>query len=167
MDVLVHGPAALERELYQLFRGVAVVARVARPTMYFEPLLPQEAAGMGAAVPRRKQEFAAGRACARAALIDLIGAAVPIPRREDRTPVWPPTVVGSISHCDGFCAAIVAHESEVFSLGFDAERISALPPDLASMVCRADEISALACPQISTSVDAGKLTFSAKEAVYK
>lgn len=35
--------------------------------------------------------------------------------------MWPDGVVGSMTHCDGYRAAAVAHAGEVLGVGIDAE----------------------------------------------
>src|SRR5208282_5779110 len=67
-------------------------------------LLPEEAAYLGRSVPKRAQEFAAGRVCARRALAELGVVDFPLRVGEDREPLWPEGTVGSITHTTGFCA---------------------------------------------------------------
>ncbi len=43
-------------------------------------------------------------------------------------PRWPAGVVGSMTHCAGYRAAVVARADEVTSLGVDAERRAAAGP---------------------------------------
>src|SRR5690242_8343874 len=66
---------------------------------------------LGRAAPERQLEFRAGRHCARLAM-GLLGAAGPVLRAPDRSPVWPSGIVGSIAHTRtrnrGFCGAAVA-----------------------------------------------------------
>ena len=65
------------------------------------PDLPaDEAISMVRAVPRRRVEFATGRLCARRAMAALGHARVSIPRAQDRVPIWPDGIVGSITHTD-------------------------------------------------------------------
>ncbi len=72
-------------------------------------LLPEEAQSVANAVPKRAQEFAAGRAV-RAACPGASSGSLQFPIRAapDRQPVWPEFLVGSITHTTGFCAAVVA-----------------------------------------------------------
>lgn len=138
------------------------------------PLHPQEVQAVARAVPKRRGEYAAGRACARAALTAL-GAApggepVAIGRDAERgAPVWPAGVVGSITHCDGYRAAAVARTADVLTLGIDAEPHGPLPEGvLDAIVSTPDERAALAAlldrvPEVHWD----RLLFSAKETVYK
>jgi 4'-phosphopantetheinyl transferase EntD len=130
------------------------------------PLLPEEASLLGNAVPKRRVEFTVGRHCAREALA-LLGVPVqPILIGQAREPLWPAGIVGSITHCTGFCAAAVARQSDVASIGIDAEPHEALPTDVLSSVAREDECRALgALPSVGVHWD--RVLFSAKESVYK
>jgi len=144
-----------------------VSACVATPPMYDAPLFPAEEAAVAKAVARRRREFAAGRACARAALERLGAQAGAIPRGPDRAPVWPGGHVGSIAHCDGFCAAVVARPGTARSLGLDAEAAAPLAPDMAAHVCRPEELARFAALPDPVGSSWPKLAFSAKEAFYK
>ena len=88
---------------------------------YDTPLLPEEECAVASAVEKRRREFAAGRACARNALAKLGMPEVAIPRGAHGEPVWPAGAVGSITHCDGFCACAVARRELIWSVGIDAE----------------------------------------------
>ena len=126
-------------------------------------LFPQEAAQVQRAIESRRREFAIGRACARAALVRLDNRPpVAIPVGDDRAPVWPDGVVGSITHSEGFCAAAVAHGSEFAAVGIDAEGLRPLPDGVRRLVLRPAELCGLP-PEISWDA----VAFSAKEAVFK
>jgi len=118
-------------------------------------LLPGES--LPGAVPARLAEFAAGRRAARAALRDLGWSAMAVPMGPDRAPVWPAGLVGSISHCNNRCVAIVS--AAHLGLGIDLEPDNPLEPDLWPEVLGAGD-----------SADSGlmaKAVFCAKEAAYK
>jgi 4'-phosphopantetheinyl transferase EntD len=144
-----------------------VSASVADARMYELPLALEEATAVARAVEKRRREFTAGRACARAALAGLGSPARAIPVGPDRAPVWPAGFVGSITHCDGFCCAVAAGASTVAGLGVDAEDAGDLTDAVARYVLRPDELA----PALRQSAPDGaswpKLAFSAKEAVYK
>lgn len=129
------------------------------------PLLPEEAEGLERAVPARRREFAVGRECARAALRKLGVSGARILRAADRSPVWPRGVVGSISHCAGFCGAAVAKTSEVLALGLDVECLGRLAPESRSLICSRSETKALARRPFR--FDPVEAAFSAKESFYK
>src|SRR5262245_429638 len=85
-----------------------------------EPVLhDEELAAVRGAVAKRRREVAFGRDCARRALAQLGAQPVTIPRGEGGAPVWPPGIVGSITHCDEVAAAAVARGETVRGLGID------------------------------------------------
>jgi 4'-phosphopantetheinyl transferase EntD len=127
-------------------------------------LLPSEAALVARAVEKRRWEFAAGRNCARRALAELGWSGFPLLHRAGREPVWPPGVVGSITHCDGYCAAAVAPKAQLTSLGIDAERNALLPTGVPDLVCTVGEQQDIGGID---GVEVQALIFSAKEAVFK
>lgn len=140
---------------------------VATPQMYDADLFPQEAEAIVGAVTGRRREFAAGRACARVALGGLGAVADPILVGPGRAPVWPGGYVGSISHCIGFCGAVVASASLVRGIGFDAEGAEPLTAEMARLICRPDEVEHFATSPEPSGSSWSKLAFSAKEAFYK
>jgi 4'-phosphopantetheinyl transferase EntD len=150
-----------------LFPEVVATA-VAGDSDWSAALLPEEEACVAGAGPRRRREFAAGRACAREALSRLGLERAALPRREDRTPAWPPGVVGSITHCPGFCAAAAAPAAAVASLGLDVERAGRVSaPVLVRIGCEAELEQLAERRRCGDARDFAALLFSAKEAVYK
>ncbi|HEU5181867.1 MAG TPA: 4'-phosphopantetheinyl transferase superfamily protein [Candidatus Polarisedimenticolia bacterium] len=130
-------------------------------------LYPEEAACIAAAVPARRREFAQGRLCARRALADLEIRHFPLLAGKDRAPIWPPGVVGSLTHCGGICAAAVARADRIAGVGIDIESAEPLGDDLLRLVCVPAERARLdASPESSRGLRA-KLLFSAKESVFK
>lgn len=145
------------RRIHALFGGMASVAVCSGSAS--PELFPQEMEAVDRAVPKRRLEFARGRSAARRALADLGWPAVPIPVGPDREPMWPRGVVGSITHCEGLVAAVVARDSCLATVGLDAEPAEGLPADVRPLVLRDSEWS--------TDPVTEKLVFSAKEAIYK
>jgi len=132
------------------------------------PLFPEEEAAVPRAAGRRRREFATGRACARQALSDLGVHPAPIGRGARGAPDWPDTIVGSITHCSGYCAAVVARADCLPAIGIDAEPHLPLPDGVASVVARPAELSRLARLRRSEpGFHWDRLLFSAKESVYK
>lgn len=74
---------------------------------------------LGAANPARREEFLRGRIAARRALSGLGLDVDSIPIGAWRQPVWPPRVVGSISHCPGLGVAAVARAADLRGIGVD------------------------------------------------
>jgi 4'-phosphopantetheinyl transferase EntD len=141
-----------------------VVTVEAREADWTAPLLPEEEPLVARAVEKRRREFTAGRTCARRALARLGWTDFPVLVGSRREPLWPPGVVGAITHCHGYCAAAVARVTDVRSLGIDAELRGPLPAGVAELVCTEPERRwAAALPGDHW----GMLVFSAKESIYK
>ena len=86
-----------------------------------------------------------------------------------REPVWPAGVVGSITHCDGFCAAAVARKTQTSSLGIDAELIRPVSDDVLRLIATEPEVDWIrrAARSAQRRIPRELLLFSAKESVYK
>lgn len=117
------------------------------------------------AVAARMREFAAARRCAQSALCKLGLAPSPIARGPKGEPVWPPGVVGSITHCRGYHAAAVAKKGHVLTVGIDAEIHDQLPPEAFQYVVADQERDWLA--NAPGAIHWDRVLFSAKESVYK
>lgn len=142
----------------------SVVTVEAQDADWTAPLLPEEEPLVARAVEKRRREFTAGRTCARRALARLGWPDFPILAGERREPLWPPGIVGAITHCQGYCAAAAARLTDVRSLGIDAEVRGPLPAGVADLVCtEAERRWAAALPDDHW----GMVVFSAKESVYK
>ncbi len=131
-------------------------------------LFPAEEAVVGRAVEKRRREFVTGRACARRAL-GLLGVEPgPVPAGARGEPLWPTGVVGSITHCSGYRASAVGRESEILTIGIDAEPHEPLPQGLLADVARPEELEPLAeLARAEPAIHWDRLLFSAKESVYK
>jgi 4'-phosphopantetheinyl transferase EntD len=130
-------------------------------------LLPEEAVHLGRAVAKRAQEFAAGRLCARRALAEFGITDFPIRVAADRQPIWPDGMVGSITHTAGFCAAVVAKQRHVGSVGLDSEVVGDVKEDIWLSICAPIETAWLDSLPAGQRAAAVTLIFSAKEAFYK
>jgi len=142
----------------------------------FDPkaLAPDDFARAGIAPPasiqrsvaKRQAEFLAGRLCARTALHQLANLDHVPDIGEDRAPVWPAGISGSITHGTGWAGAIVARANEWQGLGLDMENL--LSDDratrLAAEILTADELARMDPAQVSLAVT---LTFSIKESLFK
>ncbi len=131
------------------------------------PLLPEEEAYARRYGEERRREFRAGRTCAREALRRLGFAEYPLLPGPRRAPLWPPGVVGTITHCRGFCAAAVARREKIVGLGLDAERAHSVGPALARLVCTRRERWWIEQTPAPSEGDWLTLCFTVKEAVYK
>jgi 4'-phosphopantetheinyl transferase EntD len=131
-------------------------------------IYPAEATLVRTADWRRRAEFTAGRACARAALAALGLPAAPVLAGRAGEPRWPSGVTGSITHCAGYRACAAARIADVAALGIDAEPDAGLPAGLIESVASRDERAWLARQAASApAVCWDRLLFSAKEAAGK
>ncbi|MBT2341852.1 MULTISPECIES: 4'-phosphopantetheinyl transferase family protein [Pseudomonas] len=120
-------------------------------------------------VAKRQAEFLAGRICARAALQRLDGRPCVPAIGEDRAPVWPAHISGSITHSNGRAAAIVAGKAHWRGLGMDLE--SLLEPERAERLCgeilTPPELLRMAALPRDDRALLVTLTFSVKESLFK
>ncbi|WP_224791332.1 4'-phosphopantetheinyl transferase family protein [Pseudomonas fluorescens] len=120
-------------------------------------------------VAKRQAEFLAGRICARAALQQLEGSSVVPAIGDDRAPVWPAHICGSITHSTGRAAAIVAQKSHWRGLGMDLENL--LNPEraerLAGEILTPPELQRMAAGSRDQLAMLVTLTFSVKESLFK
>ncbi len=131
-------------------------------------LFPAEERAVRTAGSRRRAEFAAGRQCARTALVRLGVPAAPILPGPAGEPRWPGGVVGSITHCPGYRACAVARAADLAAIGIDAEPDEDLPDDLTEAVATAGELAWIRRRAAAGSgVHWARLVFSAKEAAGK
>jgi 4'-phosphopantetheinyl transferase EntD len=132
-----------------------------------EPVFPGEWEYVERAVDGRRREFVTARRCAREALARLGYPPAPIPRGPRREPQWPAGVVGSITHCAGYRAAVVARAEDMASAGIDAEPHEPLPAGVGAIVTSEEERAMLARLPGEPSVHWDRLLFSAKESIFK
>jgi 4'-phosphopantetheinyl transferase EntD len=130
-------------------------------------LFPEEEQLIGAAVEKRRREFATGRGCARRALGALGLGPVAIGRGARGAPRWPPGVVGSITHCAGYRAAAAARMRDARALGVDAEPDQPLPALVLGGITLPGERVMLRELAGVPGASWDRLLFSAKESVYK
>jgi 4'-phosphopantetheinyl transferase EntD len=131
-------------------------------------LFAEEEAVIAHAVAKRRREFTTARGCARAALEKIGVPPVPILPGPRGAPQWPPGVVGSITHCEGYRACAVARDSDIVTIGLDAEPHARLPDGVLEAVTSKAERTRLA--ELAETVPAicwDRILFCAKESVYK
>lgn len=119
------------------------------------------------AVDRRKADFGDSRWCAHEAMSYFVEDQ-PIMRGERGMPVFPDGVTGSLTHTEGFRAALVGRSSRWRSLGIDAEPAGSLPEGVFNAVARPEEqrrLRRLTRREGLPYLD--KVLFSAKESTYK
>jgi 4'-phosphopantetheinyl transferase EntD len=130
-------------------------------------LYPEERLSIQRAVEKRRNEYAATRLLARQAFAALGAGAFALPNREDRSPVWPEGLVGSLTHTDGFCAVAVARDSTHRALGIDAEVAERVGSELFSRVLTPRELEFVNSFVPERQQGVATLLFSAKESFYK
>lgn len=130
-------------------------------------LHPDEERFIAGARDTRREEFAAGRTCARLALHRLGIEDFPLLPDENRAPLWPRGVTGSITHSGGYCAVAVARQSAIRALGIDSEVMGRFTEKLWPRVCTPGELEWLLAQTADRRGSLAAAIFGAKEAVYK
>lgn len=131
-------------------------------------LLPEEEPLVARAVDKRRHEVTTTRSCARRALAELGVEPVAIPRGERGEPVWPDGIVGSMTHCTGYRAAVVARARDAVTVGIDAEPHDKLPDGVLDVVALPEETEHVKhLSTVDGSVHWDRILFSCKESVYK
>jgi len=164
-----------QRPDYALFKlalqrvlGPTVGVALLDPTNIAEDTLwPAEAAAIAKAIPERRGEFAAGRAALRAAMAAIDHPACAIPMGPDRAPVFPPSIIGSLSHTSAICAAVIALTANLRGLGIDFEPLTPLPDGVAETILTPPEIERQqGLPPVDQNISSLRI-FSAKECAFK
>jgi enterobactin synthetase component D len=133
-----------------------------------DQLLGGEREYIGRAVESRQREFAAGRVLARGLLAELGHPGFAIVReKEGRLPVWPEGIVGSISHSDELCMAVVAEAGRYRGVGVDLEPDEPVQQDIERVVLKDGEHQWVGRGEDDERGRRCRMVFSAKEAVYK
>ena len=143
--------------------AAGAVAFETRDRFSADTLPPEEQPFLVAPFQKRVTSSRAGRACARAALAQLGFGGAALPVGPERAPVWPAGATGSITHTDGFCAAVVAATSDISALGLDVEVIDSVKPHLWRRICSPEELATLQSSDPAAAIAAATLIFSAKE----
>ena len=157
--------AEIEQLVTSLWGDVPVMVAVEPLNDNQGEIFPEEAAFLSRASPRRRMAFSTGRVCARKAIRKLGHPEAAVLVAEDRSPVWPAGLCGSISHGGDYVMAVVAKTGLIRSLGIDVEIADRLKPKLWRNVCVPEEIEFLNAN--NQDLNLATLIFSAKEAFYK
>ena len=132
-----------------------------------QPLHPDEEAMVH---PRaglaRRTSFRLGRSAAHRALASMGQDPGPILAGDAREPIWPPGVMGSISHTTDIGIALVAPERRTDGVGVDVEQ-RRHAPELESRIPRPEERKWLNDRPDAERSDALLALFSAKESIFK
>ena len=142
------------------FAAPAVALACGRVDDHTGSLLAVEHTGITRMRDIRRREYSSGRRVARQALRLLGMENRPVTARS-RIPVWPPGVVGSITHSRSVAMAMVGFEGDIAGIGLDLELQRRVTGQLADRVLLTRERENLAEPDWRT------MLFAAKEAAYK
>lgn len=154
------GPPRLDVTALEALFDPSCAVAAAVPALCDGLLYPEERACVAQAVDKRRAEFGTARVVARRVLSRLGVGPLPLVPRADRSPTWPPGIVGSITHTGGYCAVVAANDRTHLSLGVDAEQDKALAVELIQAICTPRERARL-------SERDAIVYFAAKEAFYK
>lgn len=163
MTSLAHSPI-----LPRLLPGTVAAAEAFDEDLAGElpPLWRGEEGAIGLnAVLSRRASYHWSRALARRAMSALGHDPSPVPVGPAREPRWPASLVGSITHCEGYCAAAVGRRSEWAAVGIDAELVQPMSDGVVGRIASDSERAFLASQP--DPVRATVALFSAKEAAYK
>jgi 4'-phosphopantetheinyl transferase EntD len=159
-------PAQLSAELAGLFPAAVVAAELTSPAPR-TLLTSSELQSISHCADKRIQDFTRGRACAHRVLSELGIPDFSLLAGEQREPIWPDGITGSITHTAGFAAAVAAPRSGIASVGVDCEIVESVDEELWSRICTPTEQARLARVPLAERGRQAALIFAAKEAFYK
>ena len=133
---------------------------------HYSSLSESEKRYIGAAVPKRIDEFSTGRFLARRVLARLGADWRQLSDHPGPRPMWPERVVGSITHCDDAAIVVASSNPRVRAIGVDIEKAQPVDKALFELLFTSGEIEALAEAEVEAP-NLPVVLFSAKEAVYK
>lgn len=120
------------------------------------------------AVAKRKAEYLAGRFCAKQVLSSLNIHPCDILSGNDRAPIWPDNIIGSITHTQGIAMAMACHHADIAGIGIDIEQLMSdkQEQELQKQILHPEEYSQFKqlAEQISHPLT---IVFSAKESIFK
>ncbi len=121
------------------------------------------------AVHKRKIEYLLGRLCLKRCFEAFGEAPLLVAMGEDRSPIWPNSWVGSISHSKGQVVAVLGRSHQYAGLGIDLEALIENPSTaLQTQICSdGSELENLKSALGLTEQQALTLIFSSKESLYK
>jgi|SRR3569833_228619 len=159
-------PAQLSAQLGNLFpAGVVAVELLSEAPRTV--LTESELTSISHCAAKRISDFTRGRACAKRGLAELGIQDFSLLAGEKREPLWPPDIVGSITHTTGFAAAVVTRRGPIEALGIDCEVIESVGADLWERICTPAEQARLHQLPEAQARQQAALIFAAKEAFYK
>ena len=157
----------LSTELAAVFPPGAVAAELIAAQAPRALLAPAELEFISHCAEKRIDDFTRGRACAQRVLRELGIQDFALLAGATREPLWPDSIVGSITHTDGYAGAVVARKSDLRGIGVDCELIESVDEELWSRICTVTEQERLARLPSAERARHAALLFAAKEAFYK
>ncbi len=131
-------------------------------------LYPDELALIKNTSDKRQNDFCAGRYCAHRIVKELGFAEYPLLNDANGAPIWPKTIVGSISHSGNMAVAVAATTQQIRSVGVDIQEYKQpFPSRVLRSVFSSKEIYAILKVQTSLMDIYAYSVFSAKESVFK
>ena len=88
-------------------------------------------------------------------------------RGKNREPIWPPGIVGSISHTERYCGVAVGKKNKIDSLGLDVEHAGKIKEDCWKLIFTRNELAWISSLSKDRWKENATLLFSAKECLYK
>ena len=112
-------------------RYVGTVASMEPVSDHWPDLKAGERVTLSKAVKQRRDEFSTGRyLCRRLMSVMGVGDDHRIPVGANRAPVWPPGIVGSISHTKNLCIAMLAPSGLYDGVGVDLEETNRVSEEI-------------------------------------
>ena len=117
---------------------------------------------------KRQREFTCGRYYAHQLLIAAGYGDCFVDRDDKGCPIWPDGVIGSISHTNDYCVAVLSANTATAALGVDLEECGRMKESLWPRLFTDQEIQQIrAVRSPAESMRLAAIIFSAKEAFYK
>ena len=133
-------------------------------------LYPEELALTKKMSSKRLYDFSSGRYAARKLLLNYEIEKHPILIGENRAPIWPTGIIGSISHSENLCIAVISDKKALNSIGVDIESSKRINADILPLICNEEEISHIKLLEKASNINIltnAKLIFSIKESLFK
>ena len=135
------------------------------------PILPEEESFISKADQRRQNEFSTGRWLSRQGLHFFGFEDYPVKIGLLREPVWPESILGSISHDGEVCAVVLVRKDlhGICGVGVDLVKISSRLKNMSDLtsIFMTSQSELEAMNSINISIDPAVLLFSIKESVIK
>ena len=144
----------------------AVSLSAEQPVTY--TLRPEESGILGEeASAKKRAEFLLGRSAANVALKKLgFDEPPPLTQGTGRQPLWPPGIVGSITHCRGWAVVVAAKSTFASAIGIDLENVGRMKlRDVGNLICLDSELEWASEP--NDHLLRTTMLFAAKEAIFK